>query len=108
MSGSALLFLFGEGLDAPILGSGTHNIFLEAIYNIGIVGLFLMMMLLLLIYRTIKQDFPKSKQSILRFLPIIAMFLIYFFLQGITTIIFYMMLFIMFTCYVQSLIGSEK
>lgn len=104
-----LVFLFGEGIDAPLLNMvGTHNIFLESVYNIGIIGLLLIVTLLVSIFKVLGRDYPKENQPILRFLPFIAFMALYFFLQGITMTLTYLQLFIMLVCYFQSLTRYEE
>ncbi|MGN0841516.1 MAG: O-antigen ligase family protein [Candidatus Ornithospirochaeta sp.] len=109
ISSHPLIFLFGEGLDAPLLNMvGTHNIFLESIYNIGITGLLLMVTLLISVFKVLSRDYPKRKQPVLRFLPVIAFISLYFFLQGIAIMTTYLILFIMLVCYFQSLTRYEE
>jgi O-antigen ligase len=93
--------LFGEGLNAPLVGSeGTHNIFLESVYYLGIIGLILLISFTIAVIRQIKQKMEtNSKAPFLRFLPILAILLMYFFLQGISSILFYLSLFIMYEWY---------
>ncbi len=93
------ILLFGRGLDAPLIDNiGTHNIYLETVYCFGLGGL----LLFFAFFRKIFYCFgnvSNRKLPILRFLPVVAILLFYFFLHGISASLFYLSLFIMYECY---------
>ena len=95
------VLLFGKGLDAPLVGGfGTHNVFIETIYNFGIVGFILLVSFFAIVLKKIRIRLKdKGKRLPVRVLPIIAVMAMYAFLQGITSVLFYLGLFIMYECY---------
>lgn len=93
------VIIFGEGLD-KILNKGTHNIILEIIYNCGIVGLFFLILFFKSLFSNSKKYYLQHKKiSILCYFPIFSLLVSYFFLQGIATLEFYLLVFISFVCF---------
>ena len=87
--------LFGLGLDAPILGKGTHNLFLEVVYFTGVVGLVLMAAL----YIGLVQDVQKGNREIkgqsliAKYAVLLIMAAQYMTLQGMFQVVTYAGLF---------------
>lgn len=88
--------LFGFGLNAPILGRGTHMLFLEIIYFVGVVGL----ILILGLFGSMVQDLQKNnlqvkKQGLIAKYAVIAVTAIqYFSLQGMFQVLTYGVFFV--------------
>lgn len=95
------LLLFGVGLDAPLIkGVGTHNILLEIVYYMGATGLLLLTAFFgVILVRIHRDNYTGGKKSLVRLLPILAIFMMYFALQGITSTLFYLSLFVMYEGY---------
>ena len=95
------VLLFGRGLGAPLVGAhGTHNIVLETVYCFGLGGLILILAFCAMVLRKMRIRFASERKlPLVRFLPIIAILLMYLFLQGISSILFYLSLFVMYECY---------
>ncbi len=100
---TTVLFI-GDGLDKVLSVGGTHNLFIEIVYNIGLFGLFLFASFFVSIMMTIRRRYRTTiHMPLIRLLPIICIFTLYFFLQGFATTIFYLSLFIVFLCYIESI-----
>lgn len=88
--------LFGLGLDAPILGKGTHNLFLEVLYFSGVVGLLLMTALYVGLVRDIQKGNReiKGQSLIAKYAALLIMVVQYMTLQGMFQVVTYAGLFI--------------
>jgi O-antigen ligase len=88
--------LFGLGLDAPILGKGTHNLFLEVLYFSGVVGLLLMTALYVGLVRDIQKGNReiKGQSLIAKHAALLIMVVQYMTLQGMFQVVTYAGLFI--------------
>ena len=90
--------LFGFGLNAPILGKGTHLLYLEIVYHIGLVGL----ILIICLFANLVQDLQKDnlqikKQSLIAKYTVVAISVIqYFSLQGMFLVFTYGVFFVAF------------
>lgn len=85
--------LIGNGLDAPLLIQGSHNLYLEILYFVGIVGLGIIMALF---YSYFKPLFSQvihhhNVEKFISLLPCVCFFVLYWSLQGMFS----------FTTYVQ-------
>ena len=78
------IFLFGNGLDAPLLIQGAHNLYLEILYYVGGIGLILIFFAYVSSFKSVLQDF--SRYNVLykgiASLTLIILFVIYWSLQG--------------------------
>lgn len=91
-------FLFGLGLKAPILGKGTHMLYLELIYYVGVVGLILVWCLFASLVRNLQKNNPKVKnQSLIAKYAVLAIVAIqYLSLQGMFQVLTYGVFFVAF------------
>ena len=89
-------FLFGFGLNEPILGKGTHMLFLEIIYFVGVVGLILILGLFGSMVRDLqKYNLPVKKQSLIAKYAVVAITVIqYFSLHGMFQVLTYGVFFV--------------
>lgn len=108
INGNPTIFLFGNNLDCELLSLGTHNIFIEMWYSVGVVGLILMLLFLILLLNNVNHNIIKQNKLPIRFLPLISIALLYFFLQGFTQILFYVSIFISYMCYAICLNSLEN
>ena len=89
---STIRLFVGNGIDADYLGGrAAHNLYIEAIYKIGIIGLIIY--LACYVYIFIRFGFFRKK-SFVSYLPIISIALMYFFLAGLSdySLPFYLMI----------------
>lgn len=90
-------FFFGAGLSADILERGTHNLFLEIIYYLGIVGFGIMTAYVLSLIRLTRQRFGEEKvkrNGVLRYAVLLVFLLLFSTLQGLIFAITYVMLYL--------------
>ena len=88
-------FMWGHGFSAGLLDKGTHNIFLEIMYFTGFWGLFSVFSVFYCLFKLMSQRYF-IKVSLIKFLPIIVLFLSYSALQGFFSFAFYIQIFIAF------------
>ena len=77
--------LLGGGLNASLLGKGTHNIYLEILYFTGTIGIFLYGLYAISLYHNIRKKYFKyynRQEKITVVFSLIAMLVVYFSLQG--------------------------
>ena len=87
-----ITFFFGRGLGAPLLqGRGAHNLYLEIVYYVGIVGLILILCLYGgVVAELIKRNESARKQSLVaKYFVLVIMAVQYFALQGMFLVITY-------------------
>lgn len=91
-------FLFGFGLNAPLLGKGAHNVYLEIAYYIGVVGLVLMLFFYGSMLRIVKRRtrWGKEQSIIAKYVALLIMAVQYCSLQGMFEIIMYAGVFVAF------------
>ncbi len=104
--------LFGEGFDVVHYAKGSHNVYIEALYNTGIIGVGIFFAFFIFVFLDIKRDQGDAKGKIsnkfMSFLPLMAVSMMYFFLHGISSVQFYFILFIMFISYKQGVKGYQR
>lgn len=90
--------LWGEGLSAGLLGNkGTHNLYMEILYYVGFMGLFLYGMYMTALVLKIKRKWKiqySFKFRILGLMPLVLLLGIYLSLQGMNAITSYVQFFI--------------
>lgn len=94
---SAEVLLFGKGLSAEILGRGTHNLFLEFAYFLGLTGLLLMVAYAVSLLRLAGRRFRREGENpngVFRYVALVAFVLLFCTLQGMTFSITYTMLYL--------------
>lgn len=91
-------FLFGKGLDAPLLRKGAHNLYIEIMYYTGVVGLGLIVSFYgAMIYWTGRQVPGFRKQSaISKYVVLLMVAVVYCSLQGMFQTCSYAMFFMAF------------
>ncbi len=103
--------LFGEGFDVMHYSKDPHNIYIEVLYNTGVIGLLLLFSFFIFVWRDANNGSKRignANERFLSFLPLMSIAMIYFFLQGISSIQFYLILFVMYISYKQGTNGSEE
>ena len=94
---SADVLLFGRGLSAEILRRGTHNLFLEIAYFLGVTGLLLMVAYAASLLRMVRERFGRERRNpsgIFRYVALVTFVLLFCTLQGMTFPITYTMLYL--------------
>lgn len=87
ITGSPLTLFFGHGLGARLLYRGTHNIYLETLYYIGVTGLLLYFAYFIsLAWKPLRQN---KEGFIQKYFGIAVFLVLYFALHGITASNFY-------------------
>lgn len=96
ISENAFNFMFGKGLDAPVIEKGTHNLFLEIVYHTGFAGFTMIAFFYGSIISSIhKRTDRVNKQSIIaKYIVVFIMFVQYMALQGMFQLITYAGLFV--------------
>lgn len=91
-------FLFGLGLGAPVLGKGTHMLYLEMIYYVGVIGLVLMVSFFISMALELKNKNPQAKkQSLIAKYAVVTIVAIqYLTLQGMFQVLTYGVFFVAF------------
>ena len=88
-------FLLGHGFSANLLDKGTHNIILEILYYTGFVGLLSVLGVLYCLFKYMSKRYV-IRTSLIKFLPMIVLFLSYLALQGFFSFAFYVQIFVVF------------
>lgn len=102
-------FLFGLGLRAPLLGKGTHMLYLEMIYYVGVIGL----VLILAFFISLAQDLQKNnldtkRQSLIAKYAVVTIAAIqYLSLQGLFQVLTYGVFFVAFLTIVITPAGKS-
>lgn len=96
-------FLVGDGLGAPLYGNlGTHNLYLETFYYIGISGAVLFFSYIQSLRTALRRQnliaYP-IKLKLLALLPLLMLMAVYFSLQGLMQTMLYVQIFIAITAY---------
>lgn len=91
-------FLFGLGLNAPILDRGAHLLYLELMYYVGLLGLILVLGLFVSMVRDLLKSNPQAKkQSLIAKYAVVAVTGIqYFSLHGMFQVLTYGVFFVAF------------
>lgn len=91
-------FLFGLGLKAPMLGKGTHMLYLELIYYVGVLGLALVFGFFASMARELQKNKPQvRKQSLIaKYAVVIVVLIAYLSLQGMFQVLTYGAFFVAF------------
>ena len=89
-------FLFGLGLNAPLLRKGAHNLYIEIMYYSGTVGLVLIVSLYVAMFRWIGRRVPAFGQQgvISKYLVLLIVAIVYCSLQGMFQTICYAVFFL--------------
>lgn len=85
-------FLFGQGMDAPVLERATHNVYLDVFYYIGAVGF--MLMAVYLVHLTMvagKKAIGAPKSKLMKYLSLAMLALLFCTLQGMLSNAFYVL-----------------
>ena len=90
--------LFGLGLSAPVLGKGTHMLYLEMIYYVGILGLILILSFFTSLARDLKRNNPYARRQsqIAKYAVVTIVAIQYFSLQGMFQVLTYGVFFVAF------------
>ncbi len=80
------IFLIGGGFKAPLLEIGTHNLYIEVWYYIGIIGLIPFFAILIYPILVKRKQFRKDFTA---YIVIIVLFILYFSLQAMYNSMFY-------------------
>lgn len=93
-----IIFFFGYGIAAPELERAPHNIYLQIIYHMGVVGLALIVGFLVTMVKVLKDQMPETQEqsAISKYVVLLMMAVLYFSLQGIFDVDFYGSMFIAF------------
>ena len=91
-------FLFGLGLRAPLLDKGTHMLYLEVIYYVGVVGFVLFAGFFFSMAWDLQRQHPRTrKQSLIsKYAVILIVAMQYFSLQGMFQVVMYGAFFVAF------------
>ena len=96
ISSSPGIMLWGKGLSAHLLKKGTHNLFLEIQYYLGLFGLILFLLyfgiLIIRIYK--KYATGNAKSKLFNYSPLIVFIVIFFSLQGMFSVSVYTLLYL--------------
>lgn len=89
-------FLFGLGLKAPMLGKGTHMLYLEICYYVGFVGLILMLGFFVSMALSLQNRNPEAKKQsmIAKYAVVFIVAVQYFSLQGMFQVLTYGVFFV--------------
>lgn len=88
-------FLLGHGFSANLLDKGTHNIILEILYYTGFIGLLSVLVVFYSLFNYMSKRYA-IRTSLIKFLPMIVLFISYLALQGFFSFAFYVQIFIVF------------
>ncbi len=94
---SVQILFFGEGLSAEVLTRGTHNLYLEIVFYMGLVGLIFMLLYFGSCVRMVLRRFEcedRNPNGVLKYTVLIVFVLLFCSLQGLTFAITYVMLFL--------------
>lgn len=115
---SAGNFLLGLGLSAPVLGKGTHMLYLELIYYVGLVGLVLVFGFFISLAQDLQKNKPqvKNQSLIAKYAVVIVVLIQYLSLQGMFQVLTYGAFFVAFLAinitpierYEQTTISAEN
>lgn len=83
-------FLFGLGMDAPVLGLATHNVYLDILYYTGALGLALMAVYIVYLTLTAGKKVA-GKSKLIRYLSLAMLGLLFCTLQGMFAVNFYIL-----------------
>lgn len=91
-------FLFGLGLSAPVLGKGTHMLYLEMMYYLGSMGLVLILVFFFAMMWDMQKKDPRiRRQSLIAKYAVVAIVAVqYLTLQGLFQVITYGAFFVAF------------
>ena len=91
-------FLFGLGLSAPVLGKGTHMLYLEMMYYVGLIGTILILSLFFSMMRDMRKNNPHvRKQSLIAKYAVLTIVAVqYLTLQGMFQVLTYGVFFVAF------------
>ena len=91
-------FLFGLGLSAPMLGKGTHMLYLEMIYYVGVTGMILILSLFFSMVQDLQKNNPQIRKQklIAKYAVVFIVVLQYLTLQGLFQILTYGVFFLSF------------
>lgn len=91
-------FLFGLGLSAPVLGKGTHMLYLEIIYYLGVVGFVLIVCFFFSMVRAYQKTDPAMRRQsfIAKYAAVLIVAVQYLTLQGMFQILIYGVFFVAF------------
>lgn len=104
ITSSFSIFLFGKGLSADLIGGiGPHNIYIETVYHLGILGLFIYIALFVYLRREIlkKSSSLNKTEVFLASIPVFLFILTFISLQGIFNTFTYLLIFIVFSSYLN-------
>lgn len=95
---SLYVFLFGNGLDAPLLIQGAHNLYLEIWYYVGSLGLILLTASYISSFKVILKDFNEYVFSYkcIAMLTLVVLLVVYWSLQGFFSFSVYFQFYIAF------------
>ncbi len=103
------VFFFGHGLDEPLLNRiGTHNLYLEILYYIGVIAFVLLLVFLAIVFVTIHKGHWKKlglSQKLTSLLNVGVLMITYFALQGMFSSSLYVQI---LAVYVGSLIPAHE
>ena len=82
---SIFVSIFGNGLDAPLLIQGAHNLYLETLYYVGLLGMLLIIISYTSSFKPIIQDFRSYNftYKCIGALTLIILLVVYWSLQGL-------------------------
>ena len=91
-------FLFGLGMRAPILGKGTHMLYLELVYYVGVLGLILVLGFFVSMAQELQKNKPQVKRQslIAKYAVVIVVLIQYLSLQGMFQVLTYGAFFVAF------------
>lgn len=81
------VFLFGEGISVDRLyysSNNVHNIYIESLFKLGVVGTILLMIVIFTIFRSNKDRICKLN-DFMSFIPLIMFSILFYFLGGLTS-----------------------
>ena len=109
---NVVTFLFGFGLKAPMLGKGTHMLYLELMYYVGVLGLIIVLGFFFSLIQDILIKNPQAKkQSLIAKYAVLAIVAIqYISLQGMFQVLTYGVFFVAFLTIIitPKEVGSEE
>ena len=94
----AVTLLFGAGLRAPILGKGTHMLYLEMLYYVGVIGLILVVGFFISMVQDMQRINPDARKQnmIAKYAVILIVAVQYLSLQGMFQVLTYGAFFVAF------------
>ena len=87
---------WGVGLNAPMLRMDPHNMYLEAMYKTGIVGLVLLAAFFVSMARIVQRRAAETQNWMSKNIVLIIVFVVYFSLHGLTSMFSYASFFLAF------------